>query len=165
MRPDGSSRPALDVVRMQVAALAAGAHATGAMPSAGGAPGVRAIPGRVTVRASGAADVSLRCPAPARCSGRLWIEDAVLASVTLVNGRLPGYVLRPVGRAFSVAGRHRERVSFVVPRSVLVHAWGRRLLRLRLALASRDEPFALRARYRADLWRAPTRHGPRRRGR
>jgi hypothetical protein len=111
--------------------------------------------------------VRLRCTAraSARCTGRLWIEDAALARVTLVNGRLPGHVLRPTSRAFSVVPGQRAHVRFVVPRPVLVHAWGRRLLRLRLMLASRDEPFALRARYRGDLWRAPTRLSPRRRAR
>ena len=56
-------------------------------------------------------------------------------------------------------------VRFSVPRAVLVHAWGRRQLRLRLMVASPDEPFALRARWRADAWRPPTRLSPRRRAR
>jgi hypothetical protein len=121
----------------------------------------------VKVRASGIADVRLRCPTKASgpCAGRLWAEDVTLASATLVNGRLPGHVLRPVGRAFSTAAGHGARVRFRLPRAVLVHAWGRRLLRLRLMVASRDEPFALRARYRADAWRAPTTVNPRRRAR
>ena len=33
-------------------------------------------------------------------------------------------------------------------------------LRLRLMVASPDEPFALRARWRADAWRPPTRVSP-----
>ena len=36
---------------------------------------------------------------------------------------------------------------------------------LRLMVTSRDEPFALRGRYRADAWRAPERLSPRRRAR
>jgi hypothetical protein len=119
------------------------------------------------VRASGVADVRLRCPAKAatRCAGRLWIEDAALASVTLVNGRLPGYILRPLSRPFSARARHGVHVRFRVPRTVLAHAWPRRMLRLRLMVASRDEPFALRGRYRADAWRAPNRVSPLRRAR
>jgi hypothetical protein len=168
VRADGSSRPALDVVRTQVAALAGAPRPTDVGGSTSGAPVASSvIPGRVTLRASGAADARLRCPAkaPARCRGRLWIEDAALATVTLVNGRLPGHVLRPVARAFSVARGHRARVRFAVPRTVLVHAWARRQLRVRLMLGSPDEPFALRARYRADLWRAPTGFGRRHRTR
>ena len=159
IRPDGSSRPALDVVRTQLAAMAGpGRHARrdARRRLVCRAP-PRAVPGPVTVRASGAADVRLRCPAgaSARCSGRLWIEDAALATVTLVNGRVPAYVLRPMGRPFLVAARRGARVRFAVPRSVLVRAWGRRQLRLRLMVASPDEPFALRARWRADAWRPP----------
>ena len=121
----------------------------------------------MTVRASGAADVLVRCPAGAsvRCSGRIWLQDAALTTVTLVNGMVPAYVLRPIGRPFRVAARHAARVRFAVPRSVLVRAWGRRQLRLRLMVASRDEPFALRARWRADAWRPPNRLSPRRRAR
>ena len=100
-----------------------------------------------------------------RCAGRLWIEDAALATVTLVNGRPPAYVLRPVGRPFLLAAGRGARVRFAVPRSVLVHAWGHRQLRLRLMVASPDEPFALRARWRADAWRPPARLSPRRRAR
>ena len=168
VRADGSARPALDVVRTQAAALAGARRAAGAVASASGATSTpRAIPGRVKVRASSIADVRLRCPAKAAtpCAGRLWVEDAALASVTLVNGRLPGHVLRPVGRPFSARPGHGVRVRFRVPRAVLAHAWARRMLRLRLMVASRDEPFALRGRYRADAWRAPARLSPPRRGR
>jgi hypothetical protein len=121
----------------------------------------------VTVRASGSADVRVRCPwgGTSRCSGRLWIQDAALTTVTLVNGRLPAYVLHPVGRPFRAAGRRGAHVHFVVPRSVLVPAWAHRQLRLRLMVVSSDEPFALRARWRADAWRPPTRVSPRRRAR
>jgi hypothetical protein len=167
-RADGSSRPALDVVRTQLAAMAGAGRTPGASASVSGAPGPpRAIPGPVTVRASGAADARLRCPAgaPGRCVGRLWIEDAALAAVTLVNGRVPAYVLRPVGRPFQLAGRHSARVRFAVPRSVLARAWGRRQLRLRLMVASPDEPLALSGRYRADAWRPPSGVSPRRRAR
>ncbi len=111
IRPDGSSRPALEVVRTQLAAMAGPGRTPGATASAPGAPGApHAVPGPVTVRASGAADVRLRCPTGVtpRCAGRLWIEDAALATVTLVNGRLPAYVLRPVGRPFR-AGRGPRR--------------------------------------------------------
>ena len=106
IRPDGSSRPALEVVRTQLAAVAGPGRTPGATASAPGAPGApHAVPGPVTVRASGAADVRLRCPrgVTPRCAGRLWIEDAALATVTLVNGRPPAYVLRPVGRPFLLA--------------------------------------------------------------
>src|SRR6185295_8943638 len=168
IRPDGSSRPAFEVVRTQLAAMGGAsppAGAAGATTTPTGPP--HAVPGPVTVRASGAADVHLRCPSGAtpRCSGRLWIADAALATVTLVNGRLPGYVLRPVGRPFVATARHGARVHFKVPRSVLVPAWGHRQLRLRLMVASPDEPFALRARWRADAWRPATRVSPRRRAR
>jgi hypothetical protein len=168
IRPDGSSRPALDVVRTQLAAAAGPGPAPGASTSATGVPGPpRAVPGPVTVRASGAADVRLRCPAgaSARCSGRIWIQDTALATVTLVNGRVPAYVLRPIGRPFRVAAWHAARVRFAVPRSVLVRAWSRRQLRLRLMVASPEEPFALRARWRADAWRPPNGLSPRRRAR
>ena len=158
VRPDGSSRPALAVVRTQVAALAAARQTAGA-PASGAEIAPRAVPGRVTVGASGAARARLRCPATAtaRCRGRLWTEDAALATVTLVNGRVPSDVLRPLVRAFNVPAGHTALLRFAVPRAVLVHAWARRLLRVRLMLGSPAEPFALRARYRADLWRAPTR--------
>ena len=73
--------------------------------------------------------------------------------MTLVNGRLPAYVLRPVGRPFVLAAGTERAVRFAVPRSVLVRAWGHRQLRLRLMVASPGEPFALRARWRADAWR------------
>ena len=168
IRPDGSPRPALDVVRTQLAAMAGPSPTPGADAPARGVPGPpRAVPGPVTVRASGAAEVRLRCPAggSGRCVGKLWVEDAALATVTLVNGRVPAYVLVPVGRPFVVAARHSSRVRFSVPRAVLVHAWGRRQLRLRLMVASPDEPFALRARWRADTWRPATRLSPRRRAR
>jgi hypothetical protein len=168
IRPDGSSRPALDVVRAQLAAMAGADRPAGATSSTTAPPGPpHAVPGPVTVRASGAADVRLRCPTGGtpRCTGRLWIEDAGLATVTLVNGRVPGSVLRPVARPFAVAARHGSRVRFTVPRSVLVHAWSRRQLRLRLMVASPDEPFALRARWRADAWRPPNGLSPRRRAR
>jgi hypothetical protein len=167
IRSDGSSRPALEVVRTQLAAMAGAGRPPGPTASTTGAPGPpHAVPGPVTVRASGAADVRLRCPTGGRprCSGRLWIEDAALATVTLVNGRPPAYVLRPVGRPFVAAGRG-ALVRFGVPRSVLVRAWAHRQLRLRLMVTSRDEPFALRARWRADAWRPPTRLSPRRRAR
>jgi hypothetical protein len=168
IRPDGSARPALEVVRTQLAAVAGPGRTPGATASAPGAPGApHAVPGPVTVRASGAADVRLRCPrgVTPRCAGRLWIEDAALATVTLVNGRLPAYVLRPVGRPFLLAAGRGARVHFAVPRSVLVRAWGHRQLRLRLMVASPGEPFALRARWRADAWRPLTRLSPRRRAR
>jgi hypothetical protein len=166
IRPDGSSRPALDVVRTQLAAMP-GAAADSSVSATGASGPPRAVPGPVTVRASGAADVRLRCPAAAsaRCSGRLWIQDAALATVTLVNGRVPAYVLRPIGRPFLVAARHAARVRFAVPRSVLLRAWGRRQLRLRLMVAAPNEPFALRARWRADAWRSPNGLSPRRRAR
>jgi hypothetical protein len=168
IRPDGSSRPALDVVRTQLAAVSGPGRTPGASASATGVPAPpRAVPGPVTARATGAADVRLRCPAgvSVRCSGRVWIEDAALATVTLVNGRVPAYVLRPMGRPFRVAAGHGSRVRFAVPRSVLVRAWSRRQLRLRLMVASPDEPFALRARWRADAWRPPNGLSPRRRAR
>jgi hypothetical protein len=166
IRSDGSSRPALDVVRTQLAAMP-GAAADSSVSATGASGPPRAVPGPVTVRASGAADVRLRCPAAAsaRCSGRLWIQDAALATVTLVNGRVPAYVLRPIGRPFLVAARHAARVRFAVPRSVLLRAWGRRQLRLRLMVAAPNEPFALRARWRADAWRSPNGLSPRRRAR
>jgi hypothetical protein len=148
--------------------MAGAERPAGATASTTAAPGLPyAVPGPVTVRASGAADVRLRCPSGAtpRCSGRLWIESAALATVTLVNGRPPAYVLRPVGRPFRATGRHGAHVRFRVPRSVLVPAWGHRQLRLRLMVASPSEPFALRARWRADAWRPPTRVSPRRRAR
>ena len=167
IRPDGSSRPALEVVRTQLAAMGGASPPAGAAPASAPTGPLHAVPGPVTVRASGAADVRLRCPSGAtpRCSGRLWIEDAALATVTLVNGRLPADVLRPVGRRFRAVGRRGAHVRFVVPRSVLVPAWGHRQLRLRLMVVSSDEPFALRARWRADAWRPPTRVSPRRRAR
>jgi hypothetical protein len=156
IRPGGSARPALEVVRTQLAAMAGAGRPAGATASSTAAPGLpHAVPGLVTVRASGAADVRLRCLASraARCTGRLGIEDAALATVTLVNGRPPAYVLRPVGRPFVATARRGARVRFTMPRSVLVRAWGSRELRLRLMVASPDEPFALRARWRADAWR------------
>jgi hypothetical protein len=168
IRPDGSSRPALDVVRTQLAAMAGASRASGASPSASGAPGLpRALPGPVTVRASGASDVQLRCPpgVSGGCVGRLWVEDVALRTVTLVNGRAPGYVLRPVARAFAVAPGRGSRVRFSVTRSVLVRAWSRRQLRLRLMIASPEEPFALRARWRVDAWRPANGLSPRRRAR
>jgi hypothetical protein len=168
IRPDGSSRPALDVVRAQLAAMPAPAPTPAASASASAAPGApRVVPGPVTVRASGAADVRVECPtgASARCVGRLWVEDASLATVTLVNGSVPAYVLRPVGCPFVVPPRHGARVRFAQPRSVLVRAWGRRELRLRLMVASPGEPFALGARWRADAWRPAGRLSPRRRAR
>ena len=167
LRADGTARPALDVLaRRSPRCRAPGARRVPDIRDRS-ASSPRAVPARVTVRASGVADVRLRCSARARgrCAGRLWIEDAALASVTLVNGRLPGRVLRPVGRAFSVGAARTTHVRFKVPRAVLVHAWGRRLLRLRLMVASPDEPFALSGRYRADAWRAPARLSPRRRAR
>jgi hypothetical protein len=168
IRPDGSSRPALEVVRAQLAETAGPSGTPGASVSAGGAPRPpRALPGPVTVRASGASDVQLRCPAgvSGRCVGRLWVEDVALETVTLVNGRVPANVLRPVARSFALAPRRGSRVRFAVPRSVLVRAWSRRQLRLRLMVASPDEPFALRARWRADAWRPPNGLSPRRRAR
>ena len=78
IRPDGSSRPALEVVRTQLAAVAGPGRTPGATASARGAPGPpHAVPGPVTVRASGAADVRLRCPAggrrgaPGGCGSRM----------------------------------------------------------------------------------------------
>jgi hypothetical protein len=168
IRPDGSSRPALEVVRAQLAETAGPSGTPGASVSASGAPGPpRALPGPVTVRASGASDVRLRCPAgvSGRCVGRLWVEDVALQTVTLVNGRVPAYVLRPMARSFALAPRRGSRVRFAVPRSVLVPAWSHRQLRLRLMVASPDEPFALRARWRADAWRPPNGLSPRRRAR
>ena len=168
IRPGGSPRPALEVVRTQLAAMAGAGHQPGATGSSTAAPGVPyAVPGLVTVHVAGAADVRLRCLASraARCTGRLWIEDAALATVTLVNGRPPAYVLRPVARPFVAAARHGARARFTVPRSVLVRAWGSRQLRLRLMVASPDEPFALRARWRADAWRPPNGLTPPRRAR
>jgi hypothetical protein len=97
--------------------------------------------------------VCVRCAGSARCVGRLWIEDARLATVTLVNGRLPGYVLRSRSRPWSVVRGRTVKVRFAVPRPVLVPAWARRQRAVRLMVASPSEPFALRARYRVDAWR------------
>jgi hypothetical protein len=157
VRADGSARPALEVVREQAAALA-----DMSMPATG-AP--NAVPGRVTIDATGAGGVRLRCPGRARCVGRLWIEDARLATVTLINGRLPGYVLRPLSRAFNISSRRAVRVRFNVLRSVLDRAWTRRQLGVRLMVASPAEPFALRSRYRVDAWRPSGLSPPRRRAR
>ena len=151
LRPDGSARPAFDVLRTQAAALAGTASGTAA--SAPAPP--RTIPARVTVRASGAADVRVRCRGAARCTGRLWIEGASFADGTLVNGRVPGYVLQPVGVRYRLTSGQRTKLSFRVPRAVLAHALPQRLLRLRLMVSSADEPFALRGRYRVDAWRLP----------
>jgi len=160
IRPDGSSRPALDVVRTQLAAMGGPGPAPAATPGASapatGVPGPpRAVPGPVTVRASGAADVRVRCRGAARCTGRLWIEGASFADGTLVNGRVPGYVLQPVGVRYRLTSGQRTKLSFRVPRAVLAHALPQRLLRLRLMVSSADEPFALRGRYRVDAWRLP----------
>jgi hypothetical protein len=152
VRADGSARPALDVVRAQLAAARA-APPTGT---------TSAVPGSTTIAASGAGAVHVRCAGRARCVGRLWIEDARLATVTLVNGRLPGYVLRSLSRAYSVAPGQAVWLRFAVPRPVLVPAWARRQLSVRVIVASPTEPFALRARYRVDAWR-PTAVSPRRR--
>jgi hypothetical protein len=148
VRADGSARPALDVVRTQVAALAAAGGAASAAAAAQGA-----VPGALTIRASGAGTLRLRCPARVRCAGAVWIEDARLSTVTLVNGRLPGWVLSPRRRALAPARGDVVRVRFRVPRSVLVRAWPHRRLSLRLKFASPAAPFALGSTYVADAWR------------
>jgi hypothetical protein len=137
------------VLRTQALTLAA----TGAPASKPAAR--RTIPARVTVRASGAADVRIRCAGGTRCSGRLWIEGASFADGTLVNGRTPGYVLRPLAVTYRLGSGQRKRVRFRVPRAVLAHALPQRVLRLRLMVGSADEPFALRGRYNVDAWRPP----------
>jgi hypothetical protein len=93
------------------------------------------------------------------------VNPMTVARLKLATARLAvaTYQLR-----YRMNHRHvqtRSRVRFAVPRSVLVRAWGRRQLRLRLMVASPDEPFALRARWRADAWRPPNRLSPRRRAR
>jgi hypothetical protein len=100
--------------------------------------------------------VLVRCAGRTRCVGTLWIEDRRLATVTLVNGHLPGGVLRTLSRRYSLGPGRAARLRFAVPRSVLVHAWARRELRVRLMLASPAEPFALASRYRVDAWRPAT---------
>ncbi|HEY7620041.1 MAG TPA: hypothetical protein VH834_09725, partial [Solirubrobacteraceae bacterium] len=146
VRADGSARPALAVIRAQLAALG-GASA----PVVAAAQ--TAVPGRVTITASRAGATRVRCTTGKRCVGRLWIEDARLDTVTLVNGRVPGDVLRPMWRSFALAHGKAARLRFTVPRSVLVRAWARRQLGLRLMLASPGDPLAAGARYRADAWR------------
>ena len=145
VRADGSPRPALGVVRAQLAALGDGPAASPAAPTA--------EPGRVTIAPSGAGAVRVRCATGRRCVGRLWIEDARLDTVTLVNGRLPGDVLRPRWHSFALDRGQVARLRFAVPRSVLVHAWERRQIGLRLMLASPEDPLAASARYRVDAWR------------
>jgi hypothetical protein len=146
VRADGSARPALDVIRAQLAA----AQTTPAPTP------TSAVAGSVTIAASGAGALRVRCAGAARCIGRLWIEDARLATVTLVNGHLPGGVLRSLSRAYSIAPGATVRLRFAVPRAVLVPAWARRQLPLRLMIATPSAPFALRSRYRVDAWRPAT---------
>jgi hypothetical protein len=159
LRSDGTPRPAFDVVRTQAAALSAAAAPAGGPAATASRPAASApvVPGRVTIRASGRADVRVSCPAVpgSRCAGALWLEGAAFANGTLINGHTRGHVLRPLDRRFAVAAGGHATLRFRVPRAVLRHAFAQRLLALRMRSASADAPFAVRSRYRADAWQRP----------
>jgi hypothetical protein len=155
LRPDGSERPALAAVRAQAGGFAVAPAVAGQAGAAPTAPtgGSHAVPRRVRVDRDGRLDVRVRCASAAPCRGRLWVEGAGWATGTLINGKVPGTVLRPRRRSFVVASGATRHVRFRVARSVIQPAYKARAMGLRLMVASASEPFALHARYRVEAVR------------
>jgi hypothetical protein len=141
VRPDGSERAGLTVLRDALAVTASTTLLTGETRGAtpGGelvapprAPVARVGVGRITFR-DGSVRVPLRCSG-GRCRGRVTLAGKGGIAQRFVNGRLVRGTLAPRRRAFDLRAGARAVVRLPIPRPALLRA-ARRRARARVTVA------------------------------
>jgi Glycosyl hydrolase catalytic core len=129
LRPDGSPRPALDVLRRALTPVVAQSPATTGEGSVGATlrPGFeRRARGRATLSAfrldrRGRLSLAVRCTT-VRCRGMITIAGAGAITERLVNGRPRAGTLAPRRIHVAVRAGTTRRISVRLPRRVLRHA-------------------------------------------
>jgi hypothetical protein len=142
LRPDGSERPALGVLR-DALGLPPSATAPGADVPAGLAPATIVAPppaakaqiilGKVRLSRRGKLSAGVRC-ATGPCRGRITIEGSGRIAERLVNGREMRGTLGPRSRAFQLAAGAGTTIRFQIPRAVMGRAGRRRGLALKVTI-------------------------------
>jgi hypothetical protein len=143
VRPDGSERPALAVLRSALGLAPTTTSAPGVAGDGAGSlvappPAARAriVLGAIRLDRRRQLRVTLRCASGA-CHGGLTVEGSGRVAERLVNGRTTAGTLEPRKRGFMLANGARTTIRFHVPRAV-IRRGGRRGLTIKVTVVPVD---------------------------